>query len=323
MRITVLGAAGGAGQAVTHELAARGHHVTAASRSVGQRTWPAGVTPVATDLADADATRAACRDADVVVMAAQVPYPRWYRELPGLVARAADAAAETGARLVMVDNLYAYGSPGVPMGRTTAEAATTRKGRLRAAIGQRLLERHAAGELRVSIGRFADYYGPFEGNSLVNQLMVTPGVAGKRARTFIADDQPHTFHYLPDVARGLATLVERPEADGKVWILPAAPATTQASLLDHLDTALGEPVRRGRVTPTMLRLMGLWSAQLREAWETVPQFDRPYTVDADAFEAAFGPLAVTPHVEAIATTAAWFRDRTVERPYVSPRAGRA
>lgn len=308
MHITVLGAGGGAGQAITHELAARGHRVVAASRSVDQRSWPNGVVPIVTDLDDAAATAAACRDAEVVVMAAQVPYPRWSTELQAMVERAADAAAAVGARFVMVDNLYAYGSPGVPMSEATPEAATTRKGLLRAAIAQRLLERHAAGELRVTVGRFADYYGPFDGSSLLHQLVIQPGVAGRRVRTFIADDQPHTFHYLPDVARSFATLIEHPEADGQVWILPAAPAVTQAAMVDHLDAAVSTPVRRGRVTPAMLWVMGLFSAQLRESREVVAQFDRPYTTDARAFEDAFGPIAVTPHAEAVATTAAWLRD---------------
>ncbi len=307
MQITVLGAAGGAGQAIVHELAARGHQVVAASRSAAQRSWPAGVTPMATDLHDPTALAAACEDAEVVVMAAQVPYARWATELQGMVDRAADAAAGVGARFVMVDNLYAYGSPGTPMSEATPETATTRKGRLRAAIGEGLLARHQAGELRVTIGRFADYYGPFEGNSLVDQLMIQPGVAGKRVRTFIADDQPHTFHYLPDMARGFATLVERPEADGRIWILPAAPATTQAALVGHLGDALGAAVRHSRVTPAMLWLLGLFNAQLREAREVVPQFDRPYETDARDFEATFGAIETTPHAEAIAATVAWRR----------------
>ena len=305
MQITVLGAAGGAGQAIVHELASRGHHLVAASRSAEDRSWPAGVTALATDLTDAVQLATACDGAEVVVMAAQVPYPRWHTELAGMVDRAADAAAAVGARFVMVDNLYAYGSPGTPMSETTPEAATTRKGQLRAAIGQRLLARHQAGELRVAIGRFADYYGPYDGNSLVDQLMIQPGIAGKRVRTFIADDQLHTFHYLPDMARGFATLVEHPEADGRIWILPAAPATTQATLAGHLGEALGAPVRHSRVSPAMLWALGLFNAQLREAREVVAQFDRPYVTDASAFEAAFGPIEVTPHAEAIATTVAW------------------
>lgn len=307
MQITVLGAAGGAGQAIVHELAARGHHVVAASRSAEERSWPAGVTPLATDLTDPVQLAAACEDAEVVVMAAQVPYSRWHAELADMVDRAADAAAAVDARFVMVDNLYAYGSPGTPMSETTPEAATTRKGQLRADIGQRLLARHHAGELRVAIGRFADYFGPYDGSSLVNQLIIQPGIAGKRVRAFIADDQLHTFHYLPDAARGFATLVERPEADGRIWILPAAPATTQAALVDHLGEALGAPVRHSRVTPAMLWALGLFNAQLREAREVVAQFDRPYETDASDFASTFGPIEVTPHDQAIATTVAWGR----------------
>ncbi len=314
MRITVLGATGGAGQAITRELAARGHDVVAASRTATARSWPDRVIARTLDLDDAAATTAACADADVVVMAAQVPYQRWYDELPGMVERAADAATAAGARLVLVDNLYAYGSPGTPLSESTPEAATTRKGQLRAAIVRRLLDRHTAGELSVTIGRFADYYGPFEGSSLANQLMLAPGVAGKQVRTFIADDQPHTFHYLPDVARGFATLVEHPEADGRAWILPAAPAPTQAQLIDHLEAALGAPVRRGRVSPAMLWMIGLFNPQLREAREVVPQFDRPYTVDASAFEAAFGAVELTPHGEAVAATVAWYRDHASVSP---------
>ncbi|TVR21928.1 MAG: NAD-dependent epimerase/dehydratase family protein [Nitriliruptor sp.] len=307
MQITVLGAAGGAGQAIVHELASRGHDVVAASRSAEERPWPVGIAPLATDLTDPGQLAAACKDAEVVVMAAQVPYSRWDTELADMVERAASAAAVVGARFVMVDNLYAYGSPGTPMSEATPEAATTRKGQLRAAIGQRLLARHHAGELRVAIGRFADYYGPYDGSSLLNQLMIQPGVAGKRVRTFIADDQPHTFHYLLDAARGFATLVEQPEADGAIWILPAAPATTQAALVGHLGDALGAPVRSSRVSPAMLWVLGLFSAEMREAREVVPQFDRAYETDASAFESTFGPIEVTPHDQAIAATVAWGR----------------
>jgi hypothetical protein len=82
-------------------------------------------------------------------MAAQVPYPRWATELVPLVDAALDAAEVAGARLVMVDNLYAYGSPGVPMRETTPEAATSRKGALRRDIGERLLAAHRAGRVRV------------------------------------------------------------------------------------------------------------------------------------------------------------------------------
>ena len=57
-------------------------------------------------------------------------------------------------------------------------------------------------------------------------------------------------------------------------------------------------------------MLGLVDADLREAREVVPQFDRPYTTDATALEAAFGPVAVTPHADAVAATLDWIRGRS-------------
>lgn len=302
--LTVLGATGGIGRAVTHELTTRGHEVTAASRSVTTAEVPAGVRALPTDLRDPSQSRRAADGADVVVMAAQVPYAKWRTELPALVDASLDAAGDAGARLVMVDNLYAYDSPGTPISEATPETPSTDKGRLRRDLGQRLLAAHADGRARVTIGRFADYYGPHGTNSLVHVLGVERVRRGRAPQAYIDADQPHTFHHLADAARGFATLVERPEADGQVWILPAAPAITQRELLTQLARLAGLPAKIGRVTPAMLRLAGLVDANLREAWELRHQFDRPYVVDARRFERAFGAIEVTPHAEALHTTLA-------------------
>lgn len=307
MNVTVLGATGGIGRAIVAELVHRGHTVTAASRSVAESTWPTGVRVLPTDLRDPISAAAACDGADVVVMAAQIPYSGWMTELTPLVDAAVDAAAAAGARLVMVDNLYGYGFPDGPITEDSPLAATTRKGRLRAELGERLLAAHASGRVRVAIGRFSDYYGPGGENSLLNQVGVKPAVAGKTARVFIAGDQRHTFHYLPDAARGFATLVEHPDADGRIWILPAAPALTQDALYRLLGEVLGRDLEVGRITPLMLRLIGLVNRELKEALEVVGQFDRPYVTDASAFDAAFGPIEVTDHRAALAATVAWAR----------------
>src|SRR5690554_4763522 len=249
--VTVLGAAGGAGNAVAAELAARGHDVTAVSRR-GDATVPNGVRQHAADLSVPSDVQAACRGADVVVMAANLPYAQWAEQLPPMVDGVVEATATAGARLVMVDNLYAYGSPGEPISEATPEAAPTRKGQLRREIGRRLLKAHRDGRARVTIGRFSDCYGPGAQNTVVYVLGVRRALAGKRPRAFIDADQPHTFAYLPDVARGFATLVEREDADGRVWVLPAAPAITQRELLGLVAREAGFSGRIGTVTRPML-----------------------------------------------------------------------
>jgi nucleoside-diphosphate-sugar epimerase len=304
-KVTVFGASGGIGGAIVDELAVRGHEVTAASRNLPSDRFAPSVRLLTTDLRDQRASRVAADGAEVVVMAAQVPYPRWATELWPLVEAAVNAAAAAQARLVMVDNLYAYGAPDHPIAADSPEAATTRKGSLRRGLGRWLLDRHAQGIVAVAIGRFPDYYGPHAANSLVNQLIVRPAAAGKTARVFIDGDQPHSFHFLRDSARGFATLVERPEADGHTWVLPGAVAATQRELIGHLEELLDRDVEVGRISPTMLALAGLFNRELREAREVVAQFDRPYVTDAGAFEAAFGTIEATPHREALAETLTW------------------
>lgn len=307
MNITVLGATGGIGHAITSELSSRGHDVTAASRSVRPELVPTGVRTRVTELRERDDARAACRGADVVVMAAQVPYPRWATELSDLFERAIDAASHAGARLVVVDNLYAYGSPGTPITDASAESATTRKGAIRRDLGRRLLDAHAAGRVPVAIGRFSDYYGGYGDNSLVVQLGIRRVLEGKAPQAFIAADEPHTFAYLPDAARGFATLVEDERADGRSWVLPATDAVTQRELYRTLCDVADAPVRLGRITVPMLWAAGVFDAQLREAREQVAQFDRPYATRADDFEATFGHLPVTDHREALAASLTAFR----------------
>lgn len=303
--VAVFGAAGGIGNAITHELASRGHTVRAVSRR-GDAPVPEQVTSYVADLAETQQAIDAAAGADVVVMAAQVAYQRWYTELEPLFDNAVAAASAAEARLVVVDNLYAYGSPGVPIGADSPEMATTRKGALRRRLGLRLLEQHQRGTARVTIGRFADYYGG-RGQSLVDELIVRPALRGKRPRTFIAADQAHSFHYLGDAARGFATLVERPESDGAVWVLPAADPVTQGELVELLAGILDRPLRAGRITPAMLWVAGLVDARLREAREVVPQFDRSYTIDASAFLDTFGPVELTPHETALRATVASLR----------------
>lgn len=313
-RVSVLGANGGLGAAVAAELAGRGHAVTAVSRHGGSGS-PAGVEVAAADLGRLEDTVAATAGADVVVMAAVPPYARWAAELPDLVEHALAGAAAAGARLVMCDNLYAYGAPDTPITEATPEHPVTRKGRLRAALGQRLLRAHEEGRCAVVLGRFSDAFGPTGRNSAVHALGLGPALAGRPLRALVDADQPHTFHYLPDAARGLAALIERPEADGRAWILPAAPPLTQRQLLTLIADAAGVEAKVRVLRPWMLRVAGIGDPNVAELRELVEQWDRPYTIDATAFTEAFGPLALTPLPEAVA--------RTVEalRAAASPNGG--
>lgn len=305
----VFGASGGIGRAVVGELVERGRSVRAVGREApaGMPDW---IESVAADVATADGARRACSGAHVVYHCAQPAYTRWAAEFPSLTESIATAAGATGARLVLADNLYAYGPVDGPMREDMPEHPVGEKGRTRAAMARSLLEAHAAGRVAVAIGRASDYYGPGGRRSAAGETIFVPAVRGKKARWLGRLDQPHTLNFLPDLARGLVALGERDEALGGVWHLPAAEPLTGRAFLELVFEAAGQPPRIGSVSKPMLRLAGLFSPLVRELVETSYQFRRPFVSDASKFEQAFGPFAVTPHPEAVAATVAWFAARS-------------
>jgi nucleoside-diphosphate-sugar epimerase len=303
----VVGASGGTGGAVVRELARRGHRVRAVNRR-GNADAPAGVERLAADVATAEGAKAAGAGATVVYHCAQPPYTRWPREFPPLTDAVAAGVADAGAKLVLADNLYAYGRHDGPLTEDLPAAATGRKGRVRALMAERLLDAHRQGRLRVAIGRSSDYYGPGGLLSVAGERVFRAALAGRTVRWLGRLDQPHTLSYLEDMAAGLVLLGERDEADGQVWHLPAAEPITGRQFLELVVAATGGNSRIATSSASTIRLAGVFVPFLRELGETLPNFQAPYVLDWSRFRRAFGPYTPTPYGEAVARTVAWFRD---------------
>jgi nucleoside-diphosphate-sugar epimerase len=304
----VLGARGGAGNAIARALHEAGLPVRGVTR--GDRAdLPGGVGAVAADLATPDGARRAVEGAAVVYLAAQPPYHRWRAELPALVDGVVAAVADQGAKLVMVDNLYAYGPSAMPLTEATPERATDRKGAVRRAVAASILDAHRAGRIRATIGRASDYLGPRADNSTITALAIAPAAAGRPARWLGRLDAPHSVGYLPDLARAYVTLGTSAEADGRVWHLPHADPVTGAAFLALVAASLARPVRRGVVSPAMLRLAAPVHRISRELLGILPQWTAPFVIDDGAFRRAFGPVTLTPLDEAVRTSLAAYAAR--------------
>ena len=289
----VVGGTGAIGGEVVDELVRRGHRV----RSIGRRQAPipAGVEQRIADVMDPQQATEAVAGASVVYQCAAPEYTRWVQEFPTLQGNVADAAEQAGARLIVVENLYMYGPQTEgPMRETTPMAATGKKGSLRARLSNDLMERHAAGRLRVAIGRASDYYGPRAVNSAVGEQFFGAVASGKKPRWMGRQDQPHALSYLPDIAAGLVTLGEHPEADGQAWHLPVSPALTGSEWAERTAAIAGREVKPSTVTRPMLVVLGLFMPLLRELRETLYQWERPWLVDDAKFRSAFGVEATDP-----------------------------
>ena len=174
----VVAGLGAVGRAVVDELIGRGHHVRAVGRHPAE-DLPSEVEVVAADLTDAGSAARALAGAAVVYHAASASYDRWPELLPPLMRGIIGGAAATGTRIVYADNLYAYGPVDGPLTEDLPHRATGPNGRVRASLADELLEAHAAGKVRATIGRASDYYGPRGRQSTVGERLFVPALSGK------------------------------------------------------------------------------------------------------------------------------------------------
>ena len=270
----------------------------------------AGGNWLAADASDPEAAAAAAKGASVVYQCLNAPYTQWPERFPPLQRGVLAAAERNGALLVALENLYGYGpTGGRPMTENLPLAATTVKGRTRAAMTAELLAAADAGQVRIAIGRASDFFGPgVTQGSVLGERVFGNVLAGKRADFIGNPDLLHTYSYVPDIAAGLATLGTDARAVGQVWHLPGPQTVTTRARLDLAAREVGHLVAVRSVPPLALRALGLVNPMLRELVETAYQFNQPFVLDTSKYESFFGATG-TPMAAAVAATVAWYRTR--------------
>ena len=308
-RLHVVFGTGQVGSTLAAHLAELGMAVRTVSRHrpaelTGGTDWRAA------DVTDPEAAADAAKGASVVYQCVNAPYTKWPELFPPLQRGVLTAAERNGALLVVLENLYGYGpTGGRPMTEDLPLAATTVKGRTRAAMTAELLAAAEAGRVRLAIGRASDFFGPgVTQGSVLGERVFGNALAGRRADFIGHPDLPHTYSYVPDIAAGLATLGTDARAAGQVWHLPGPPTVTTRALLDLVAHETGHPVGVRSVPKLAVRALGVVNPMMRELAEMAYEFDQPFVLDTGKYQSAFG-AAGTPLADAIAATVAWYRAR--------------
>jgi nucleoside-diphosphate-sugar epimerase len=316
-QLHVIAGKGPVGSTTADVLVAAGHRVRVLSRSGGPSTD--AVEHVAVDVTDADAVRRATRGADVLYNCLNPEYHRWATDWPPMASALLDAAEAGDAVYVIMGNLYGYGPVDGPLTEDLPLAATGTKGRVRAAMWDDALARHRAGRVRVTEARASDFWGPrVTDGGYLGERAVPRLLAGKRVQMIGDPTQPHSWTYIPDVARALVRLGTDERAWGRPWHVPTAPARSVEQMVELLcDTADVRHVAVSTVPWPVVRAMGLVVPFMRELRETRYQFTRPFVLDSSAFTRTFGDRA-TPTGAAAVVTLDWWRDRSATTASHSP-----
>jgi len=305
----VIVGAGGVGGGVARELTAAGHEVVVVTRS-GRAPVVDGVRAVALDAGDAAALTAVTRGADALYNCANPSnYTKWATQWPPLAAALLAAATDTGAGLVSMGNLYGYGEVDGPIHARDPLAATGPLGRIRVRMWEDAMEAQRAGLVRVTEARASDFVGPESGGQAHLGDHLFPRVlAGKKVWVFGAADVPHSWTYVPDVARTLARLGTDDRSWGRAWLVPSNAPLTQREAVASIAETAGVPMPRvGVVRRPVLRAAGLVVPMARAFGEVLHQFERPFVLDASETAATFG-IEPTPWADCIRTTLGTYTD---------------
>ncbi len=308
---TILGANGTIGRILAKELARHTDKVRLVSRNPRRINETDELHPI--DLLKPGAVDKAVEGSDVVYLTVGLEYKLkvWEQQWPLLMRETIDACIKHNSKLVFFDNIYMYDRDAVPhMTEESHVSPASRKGQVRNRISEMLLNAERKGKITALIARSADFYGPDNKNSFVNEMVLKNLAAGKRAMWFMNRSVVHSFTYTPDAAAATALLGNTPDAYGQVWHLP-----TESSRLtgtDFVKMCAEELKVKPRITvvsPLMIRFLGLFIPVMREMPEMMYQYDRDYFFDSSKFTSRFG-ITATPYLTGIQESCKSFLPKT-------------
>jgi len=311
-KAVVLGASGGMGYSLVHELVSRGIETIAFARSVEKLealfAKQSGVTIKSGDVFKLNDLIRACEGVDVIFHSINIPYPEWKEKQKILMANVLEAARQVSAKLFIVDNIYSYGrSPGQLVTETTPKQPHTKKGKIRLRLEQMAFAAQEQG-VPVLLAHFPDFYGPNAGQTLLHVTLEAMN-AMKTAR-FIGDlSVEREYIFTPDGAKAAVELALRPEAYGQIWNIPGHSTISGHELIGIMRSLTGYSGKVGTVGKGMIGFLGLFNRYMREFYEMMYLNEEPVVLSGAKYERLIGPLPRTSYEEGITKTLAFLEKR--------------
>lgn len=249
------------------------------------------------DLTDKDKTFEAVSGSDVVYLTAGLPYDSdvWEKIWPQIMKNTIEACKHHKAKLVFFDNVYMYGNVDGWMTEETPFNPCSKKGEIRAKIANMLLDEIKTGYLSALIARAADFYGPDTPKSFVTVTIFDKLSKGKKAQIMENPDARHSLSYTPDCAAATALLGNTETAFNQTWHLPSdMNVLTHKEMVDLAAKYFGVDSSYSVIKRWLLKLVGLFSKEMKENIEMLYQFNSDYLFDSSKFDNAF-KFAKTEH----------------------------
>ncbi|WAA09749.1 SDR family NAD(P)-dependent oxidoreductase [Fervidibacillus albus] len=301
-RMLVLGVSGGMGYSIVNELLERGHHVKAFARNKERLEklfkTKNRVEIVTGDLLKLDDVVKAAENVDIIFHAAGVPYAEWAEKLPISIKNILEAARRNGAKLAVVDNIYAFGRTGRgKVTEYTPKNPHTKKGKIRLQLEQMIKQ----SGVKYVIAHFPDFYGPNAENSVMHYFLEK--VMKKKNSIFIGDQTlAREYIFTPDGAKALVTLALTEKAYGQHWNIPGNGGITGEEIIRYIRKLTGYRQKVSIITKWKIRLIGCFDRNIREVVEMFYLYEQPIFLSGEKYEKEIGPLPKTSYEEGLRRT---------------------
>ena len=299
---TILGANGAIANNLVKTLPTYTNQIRLVSRN------PKKVNPsddvMSADLLNAEQTNKAVAGSKIAYLTAGLPYTTkvWTEQWPVVMKNVISACKMHNTKLVFFSNVYPYGKVSGWMTEDTPFNPCSKKGEVRAKIEETLLSEVKNGNLNAMIVRGADFYGPNTPLSFTDAMLLKNFAAGKKAQWMLNDHTKHSFTYTPDAGKATALLGNTESAYNQVWHAPTdRNVLTGKQFIEMAAKAFGVKSNYMVLPKWMIRMAGLFDANIKEAVEMLYQSEADYLFDSSKFDKAFN-FKTTPYQEGIAET---------------------
>lgn len=286
---TILGANGTIGSILAKELRIYTDKIRLVSRNPRKVNESDELFPA--DLSQPSSVDKAVAGSDVVYLVVGFDYKIdvWQDKWPKLMRATIEACKKHNARLVFFDNVYMYDIKAIPhMTEDSPINPPSKKGRARKEIAQMILDEVKSGKLMALIARSADFYGPDNEKSFINETVYKNFKKGKAANWFMNADKKHSFTFTPDAAKATALLGNTNDAYNQVWHLPTDKNTLTGREFSELFAKEMNVKNKVSVLPLfMIKVLGLFIPIMKEMPEMMYQYDRDYFFDSSKFDKRF------------------------------------
>jgi hypothetical protein len=250
---------------------------------------------VAADVLDVDAAIRVVNGCPLVYDCLGLPADQMHLH-PVAAWNIAKAIRACGARCIQVSSYWAY----LPLQRSPLNEAHPRSGGSDWVRWRREAE-DVLRDAGAAILHLPDFYGPVVHTSTLQNALVE-AAAGKTMNWIGAADMAREYILVPDAMEIAARIRNWDEAFGNDWILPGSGPLTGAQVTEIASRHLGRPVKLRTASVFMLRLVSLFSKDLRGFMQVIPEYVKPIAYDASRLECLIGKPEMTSYEIGIART---------------------